>query len=989
MPEDVRRHAGGPALGALWASGLGLLLAVGCLNTDLPTVPANPPAPALTVATPRSGDIISLTQQVAVSAASVNGINNVSVLCGPLDGGARVVHTWTSPPYLGQLNFGVCQGVTETNPDGGSLPILDIEVRALSDAGATNEVDLVVSFNSVGPDLTVSYPPTAQPKSPFTVTVGSNIPLRSIPQVSLNLTPADSVTSAPNPDGGLPLYLAYFKSTPGLGTDNLPYTPGLPVPIEALTDTDETVRLVVSGTAQNGNTTELDLSVELTRVVWDRFIPGQPASSSPIQWAAEPLAYAGGLLLPLATSSPASSTSEWLPGLFLAPDGTFVGFNPALLDGGYVAEGINAQGQTLLVVFPGNFASLLLVPPPNLTTPPVRGTTAAELAPPLTRVDNLLCLQDSVTACSKETVESLVCLDASLKAVTATSGTASTGPPVPGVVAGAGGRYLSPVSPVCNSSWNLVDLGTGTVSFGPLADPNGVAECTVTGVTRMLPVGDGTFVVQLQETCGFAAPLPPEFPIVRVGVDSSILGAYTAPLGTPALVQQEVVGVLADGRVVTLTNAPPYANFQLWSLNSSTPDVTTPIAGLYNSADSVLNSVVARSSYTGADGSFAVLLSSDETFGAAVAAFGPNLQPLWLYLYTRIADATSTRLVSAPSVGDVYLVDEFNSHAVSLRVVPAGAVGPPDAGPPDAGGPSAEAGIYVAQRNAVLVFPLDANGDTAPIRTISGEATGLSQASAVAMDSQGNLYVANATGATVTVYAPLASGNVAPLRTLTAEGMGTPAALAVGVGDDVYVATCPNCSEENPGGDTAVFHFAAGASSNATELVGDNTLLTQPIGIALGAFVAGVGQPLYVTNDTNGQTLTFGPGATGDATPSATFTPNGATYSSGIAYASGTLFLGGIQQVEDGASGVLLFPANSTGTPNPTSTLQPPVETPSGVAVDVSVTPPVVYLLDSEVDSIYVMTTSGTPPNLGLQSVVTVTGDDTLLDEPAGILVVK
>ena len=658
---------------------LSLLAAVACLNLDLPTVPTTPTSPSVIVLTPKPGDTISLSGQVSVSAASVNGLSTVSVLCGAADAGARTVFVWAAPPYLAQVNFATCQDLTFPNPDGGSFPILPLTVRALSDAGATQDVSLEVSLNDVTPVLSVQYPPTAQPKAPFTVQVSTNVLPRSFPSVTLAGVPADSVTALEaGPDGGT--YLAFFRSTPGLGTDNgPPSASGVPVPIEVLTDTGRTVRLTVSATAPNGNTTEEDFSVELTRVVWDRYIPGQPASNSATDWAAQPVAYAGGLVLPLATAAPAGSTSNWLPGRLEAADGTFDGFDSTLLpgglDGGYLATGLSAQGATLFVQPQGRFSGFLLAPPPPLTAPLPTRTRVGIVTRPLTAVDNLLCLQDSVTACSTGTVESLVCLDPTLAAVSATSGIVSTGPPTPGVVAGAGGRYLSPNVAVCGSSWNLVDLAQGTVSFGPLQDPNLPANCSVASISKLLAVGDGTFVVQLVSNCIATAALPPVVSILRVGQNSAILGAYTAPLGTPSTVLREVVGALPNGKLVTLRNAPPFTLFELWTLDSPTPDAQAPIAGLFDSADAALGSVLAQSSFGGEDGSFAVLLSGG-TFGAAIAAFGPGLQPLWLYLYPRITNATSARLVSAASLNDVYLVDELNNRAVSVRVrpqVPSGA----------------------------------------------------------------------------------------------------------------------------------------------------------------------------------------------------------------------------------------------------------------------------------------------------------------------------
>lgn len=83
--------------------------------------------------------------------------------------------------------------------------------------------------------------------------------------------------------------------------------------------------------------------------------------------------------------------------------------------------------------------------------------------------------------------------------------------------------------------------------------------------------------------------------------------------------------------------------------------------------------------------------------------------------------------------------------------------------------------IYVANATlpsglpGVTVYAKRANGDVAPIRTISGSSTGLTAPNGIALDSGGNIYVANyqSGGGSVTVYAKGAKGNVAPLRTIT------------------------------------------------------------------------------------------------------------------------------------------------------------------------------------------------------------------------------
>jgi hypothetical protein len=672
MPVVRRRLEGGPPLGVV-AGALALLLGIGCLNLDLPSVAPTPPPPSLTVLTPQPGDTIALTSEVSVAADSVNGVSTVSVLCGPLDGGARTAYVWGGPPFKALVDFTPCVGLTEPSPGGGK-PRLPLSVRALTDAGAVSEKDFNVLLDATGPAVSAAYAPTVQPNAQFEVVVSSDEALSAAPSVLLDGNAPNSVTLVPNADGGLPSYRAVFLRTPGLGTDNYPYVPNQPIPIEVLTDTDRVLRLTVDAKALNGNATHLDLGVELSRVVWDRYIPGQPASSSPINWAAEPVAFDGGLALPLATALPAGATSAWLPGTLSREDGTFLPF-PTLDggypmgDGGYLARGINAEGQTLFARFTGNASDLLYWPsdggflPGSFPGPP--------LSTPLTAVDNLLCLPDSVTFCNDAAIEALTCFTPQLTTVSAASGVTFTGPPTPGVVAGAGGRYLSPNVGLCGSSWNLVDLSQQSVSFGPIGDPNGVARnCQIQSVSKLLAVGDGTFVVQLTSSCGLTGVPLLEYPILRVGAGSKILGAYTAPLSTPRPVQRELVAVLADKRVVTLRNQPPYTDFELWSPNPTTidvPDINTQVAGLYDTADTALGSVLAQSTYSAVDGSFAVLLTG-APLGVGILAFGPGLRPLWFYLYPRLTNASLSRLVSQPSVPEVYLVDEANNRAVSMRV---------------------------------------------------------------------------------------------------------------------------------------------------------------------------------------------------------------------------------------------------------------------------------------------------------------------------------
>ena len=91
-----------------------------------------------------------------------------------------------------------------------------------------------------------------------------------------------------------------------------------------------------------------------------------------------------------------------------------------------------------------------------------------------------------------------------------------------------------------------------------------------------------------------------------------------------------------------------------------------------------------------------------------------------------------------------------------------------------------------------------------------------------------------------------------------------------------------------------------------------------------------------------------------------------------MAYASGTLFLG------SPATTLSLFPATATGNPTAAATFSGvstlTVAYPGGVAVDTSVSPPVVYLVDYGSLALNIIQTTGAPPNLAPASVVTIQG---------------
>lgn len=131
------------------------------------------------------------------------------------------------------------------------------------------------------------------------------------------------------------------------------------------------------------------------------------------------------------------------------------------------------------------------------------------------------------------------------------------------------------------------------------------------------------------------------------------------------------------------------------------------------------------------------------------------------------------------------------------------------------------------RHDAVNIYAPRAKRDVAPARQIVGDKTGLYYASAITLDSQGNIYVAN--GSSITVYAPSASGNDPPLRTISGNktGLEIPQGLAVSSSGVLFVA-----NEHS----NAITAYAAGASGNAAPIAtiqGNATSLHGPWGVAL------------------------------------------------------------------------------------------------------------------------------------------------------------
>jgi sugar lactone lactonase YvrE len=173
-------------------------------------------------------------------------------------------------------------------------------------------------------------------------------------------------------------------------------------------------------------------------------------------------------------------------------------------------------------------------------------------------------------------------------------------------------------------------------------------------------------------------------------------------------------------------------------------------------------------------------------------------------------------------------------------------------------------------RTRIAVYPPMADGEVAPIRTIEGDSTGFRESSGMAVDGEGQVYVANRKEAqginaygpdlgSVTVFRPGARGNHPPVRTI--EGgytrLNGPSGLAKDRAGNLYVA---NRWGTGPGSVTVYAPAAEEDVRPIRMIAGPATGLNHPAGVALDAH-----DTLYVVNERS--VTVYAPGATGDASP--------------------------------------------------------------------------------------------------------------------------
>ncbi|HYB92336.1 MAG TPA: hypothetical protein VEC38_14965 [Candidatus Binataceae bacterium] len=251
--------------------------------------------------------------------------------------------------------------------------------------------------------------------------------------------------------------------------------------------------------------------------------------------------------------------------------------------------------------------------------------------------------------------------------------------------------------------------------------------------------------------------------------------------------------------------------------------------------------------------------------------------------------------------------------------------------------------LYVTG-GSVNVYPAGSNGNVPPAAIIKGPDTGLDGPYGIALDASGSLYVANADGGTnhlgsITIYAAGSSGDAAPLVTITSSSTGLDGAsgIAVDSSGNIYVAN------QLAGGSVTIYSPGSyAAAAPIATIAGDKTRLYHPFGIAVDSR-----RNIFVLNDDKAITV-YGEGSAGNVTPKATIKiDRGETnVPTGIAVdPGGDLYVANFPGIEcdlgscsqTSTANVTVYPAGSNGNAKPIAAISGPrtgLKFPRAIAVD-------------------------------------------------------
>jgi sugar lactone lactonase YvrE len=283
---------------------------------------------------------------------------------------------------------------------------------------------------------------------------------------------------------------------------------------------------------------------------------------------------------------------------------------------------------------------------------------------------------------------------------------------------------------------------------------------------------------------------------------------------------------------------------------------------------------------------------------------------------TVYAPLASTGIVNEAPVANISGTNTALNRPASIAVDSAGDIYVAN----DGGGPPSSVSGYVS--GTITIYSAGGNGNVAPRDTIVGSATELGSPSAIALDSDGDIYVGDAVvgvnntvifPAGINVYPSGTSGNAAPIAIIIGKntGLGVPQGLAVDSAHDIYEAK-----------GNAISFFPASSNGNVAPtatIAGFLTGLNSDAGITLDS-----SGNLYVSNNLGGpfslgSVTVYAAGSSGNAAPIETITSNvtGIEAGTGIAIDStGKVYLPNLS-----TNAIDIYPSGSYATSSPIASI--------------------------------------------------------------------